>query len=80
MREVEVRYSWLLIGHPQTDAKVRMGLQPFALPDFTVGNPILGGGNAQGAGVIVSGDFSENVGASLFWLRAENDNVGSEDE
>ena len=76
-KEVEVRYSYVDWVIPQTDAKVRMGLQPFALPDFTVGNPILGGGNAQGAGVIVSGDFSENVGASLFWLRAENDNVGS---
>lgn len=61
---------------PQTDAKVRMGLQNFSLPGFISNNPILGGGSADGAGITISGQFTENVGASLFWLRAENDNTG----
>ena len=73
---VKVRYSYVDWVIPQTDAKVRMGLQNFSLPGFISNNPILGGGSADGAGITISGQFTENVGASLFWLRAENDNVG----
>lgn len=71
---VKVRYSYVDWVIPQTDAKVRMGLQNFSLPGFISNNPILGGGSADGAGITLSGQFTENVGASLFWLRAENDN------
>ena len=30
---------------------------------------------ADGAGITIGGNFTENVGANLFWLRAENDNT-----
>ena len=73
-KEVKVRYSYVDWVIPQTDAKVRMGLQNFSLPGFISNNPVLGGGSADGAGITISGQFTENVGASLFWLRAENDN------
>ena len=76
---VKVRYSYVDWVIPQTDAKVRMGLQNFSLPGFISNNPILGGGSADGAGITISGQFTENVGASLFWLRAENDNIASND-
>lgn len=72
---VKVRYSYVDWVIPQTDAKVLMGLQNFSLPGFISNNPILGGGSADGAGITISGQFTENVGASLFWLRAENDNT-----
>ena len=72
---VKVRYSYVDWVIPQTDAKVRMGLQNFSLPGFISNNPVLGGGSADGAGITISGQFTENVGASLFWLRAENDNT-----
>ena len=72
---VKVRYSYVDWVIPQTDAKVRMGLQNFSLPGFISNNPILGGSSADGAGITISGQFTENVGASLFWLRAENDNT-----
>ena len=75
-KEIKVRYSYVDWIIPQTDAKVRMGLQNFSLPGFISNNPILGGGSADGAGITISGQFTENVGASLFWLRAENDNTG----
>lgn len=71
---IKVRYSYVDWVIPQTDAKVRMGLQNFSLPGFISNSPILGGGAADGAGITLSGQFTENVGASLFWLRAENDN------
>ena len=71
-KEVKVRYSYVDWAIPQTDAKVRMGLQKYTLPNFTgIGSPIL---DADGAGINITNQFTENVAASLFWLRAENDN------
>ena len=72
-KEVKVRYSYVDWVVPQTDVKVRMGLQKYTLPNFTgIGSPIL---DADGAGITIGGNFTENVGANLFWLRAENDNT-----
>ena len=61
---VKVRYSYVDWVIPQTDAKVRMGLQNFSLPGFISNNPILGGGSADGAGITISGQFTENVASS----------------
>lgn len=69
---IKVRYSYVDWVVPDTDIKVRMGLQPYLLPTFTgIGYPII---FADGAGITVSTSFNDNVGATLFWLRAENDN------
>ena len=71
-KEVKVRYSYVDWVVPQTDVKVRMGLQKYTLPNFTgIGSPIL---DADGAGITISNQFTENVGTNLFWLRAANDN------
>ena len=41
-KEIKVRYSYVDWIIPQTDAKVRMGLQPYVQPTFTgIGSPIL---------------------------------------
>ncbi|MEG1609625.1 MAG: outer membrane homotrimeric porin [Bilophila sp.] len=69
--EVEVRYSYIDWVVPDTDLKIRMGLQPFVMPGFVAGSAVLDG---DGAGITASYDFTQNVGANLFWLRAENDN------
>ena len=74
---VKVRYSYVDWVIPQTDAKVRMGLQNFSLPGFALPHVILGGGGADGAGITLSTQFTKNIGATLFWLRAENDNTDS---
>ena len=74
---VKVRYNYVDWVIPQTDAKVRMGLQNFSLPGFALPNVILGGGGADGAGITLSTQFTKNIGATLFWLRAENDNTDS---
>ena len=74
---IKVRYSYVDWVIPQTDAKVRMGLQNFSLPGFISNSPILGGGAADGAGITLSTQFTKNIGATLFWLRAENDNTDS---
>ena len=72
---VKVRYNYVDWVIPQTDAKVRMGLQNFSLPGFALPNVILGGGGADGAGITLSYQFNDMAGMSLFWMRAENDNT-----
>ena len=74
---VEVRYSYVDWVVPQTDLRVRMGLQPFSLPNFVAGDPIMGSDDSDGAGITLSTQFTKNIGATLFWLRAENDNTDS---
>ena len=68
---VKTRYAYIDWVIPQTEVQVRMGLQPYALPGFVAQSPILGN-PVDGAGITISGQFTENVGASLFWMRAEN--------
>ncbi len=67
---VKTRYAYVDWVIPQTEVQVRMGLQNFTLPTFAVPNTVMGGGAADGAGLTISGQFTENVGATLFWLRA----------
>jgi putative uncharacterized protein LI0461 len=66
---VKVRYSYVDWVIPQTSAQVRIGLQPFGVPTFAVPMAVL---DTDGAGITVSGQFTENVGAALFWLRPYN--------
>lgn len=69
---IEVRYSYIDWVVPNTDLKVRMGLQPIALPSFVGGgSPIL---DHDAAGILVNYQFNENVGLSAFWMRAEHGN------
>ena len=72
---VEVRYSYVDWVVPQTDLRVRMGLQPFNLPNFVAGDPIMGSDDSDGAGITLSYQFNDMAGMSLFWMRAENDNT-----
>ena len=57
---------------PETDLKVRMGLQPLALPNVAGGSSILDTDSI--AAVALSYQFNENVGLSFFWARPWNDN------
>ncbi|MDO4839277.1 MAG: outer membrane homotrimeric porin [Desulfovibrionaceae bacterium] len=57
---------------PDTDLKVRMGIQPVELPNVAGGSSIL---NTDAlAAVTLSYQFNDNVGATLFWGRPYNDN------
>ena len=77
---VKTRYAYIDWVIPQTDVQVRMGLQPYALPGFVALSPVLGSA-VDGAGITLSSQFTENVGASLFWMRAtnqDNSNINSD--
>ena len=54
-----------------------MGRQIFSRGGFALPGGLLGGGGADGAGITLSTQFTKNIGATLFWLRAENDNTDS---
>ena len=71
---VEVRYSYVDWVIPETDVKVRMGLQPLTLPNFVDGENNVMGGPADTAAVVLSYDFNENFGLTAFWARPANDN------
>lgn len=60
---------------PNTDLKVRMGLQPIEMPNVAGGSSIL---NTDAlAAVTVNYQFNENVGATLMWGRPYNDNYSA---
>lgn len=73
---VKVRYSYVDWVVPDTELKIRMGLQPYALPSFVAGSPILD--DADGAGITLNYTFNDTVGVTAFWLRAEHDNAYDE--
>ena len=65
--------DWMV---PQTDLKVRMGIQGVALPSFTTGSNVF---NDDVAGVVASYQFNENVGLTALWARPFNDNFAGRD-
>ena len=74
---VEVKNAYIDWMVPQTDLKVRMGIQGVALPSFTTNaSSVL---NDDVAAVVASYQFNENVGLSAFWARPYNDNFSDKD-
>ena len=69
---VEVRRAYIDWMVPNTELKIRMGLQGMALPSFAVKkNQAF---NDDVAGITLSYQFTENVGVTAFWARPYNDN------
>ena len=71
---VELKRAYIDWMVPQTDLKVRMGIQGLALPSFTTNaSQIL---DDDVAAVSLNYQFNENVGLTAFWARPYNDNSG----
>lgn len=68
---IKVRRAFIDWIVPETDLKVRMGLQGLALPSFTTQSQVF---NDDVAGINLSYQFNENVGLTAFWIRPYNDN------
>ena len=68
---VKVKNAYIDWMVPQTDLKVRMGIQGIAIPSFTTGSNVF---NDDTAGVVASYQFNENVGLTALWARPYNDN------
>ena len=71
---VELKRAYIDWMVPQTDLKVRMGIQGIALPSFTTkASQIM---DDDVAAVSLNYQFNENVGLTAFWARPYNDNSG----
>ena len=71
---VEVRRAYIDWMVPNTELKVRMGLQGMAIPSFTMKKSQVFEDDV--AGITLSYQFTENVGVTAFWARPYNDNFG----
>ncbi|MBQ9536747.1 MAG: outer membrane homotrimeric porin [Desulfovibrionaceae bacterium] len=69
---VKVKNAYLDWIVPETDLKIRMGLQNLTLPNAAGGSAIFGA--ADVAAITGSYQFTDEVGLTAFWLRPVNDN------
>jgi len=65
-KSVEVKRSYIDWIVPNTDLKVRMGIQGLALPGFVAGSPVL---DDDVAAITMSYAFNDMVAATAFWAR-----------
>ncbi|MCR5813803.1 MAG: outer membrane homotrimeric porin [Desulfovibrio sp.] len=77
-RVIKVKNAYIDWIVPQTDLKLRMGLQALALPNFAGGSAIMDG---DVAAISANYQFNDNVALTAFWMRPVNDNfLGSAKE
>ncbi|MBQ4076696.1 MAG: outer membrane homotrimeric porin [Mailhella sp.] len=67
---VTTRLAYLDWMVPRTDIHVRMGQQPFALPAYVAGSPIL---DDPAAGVAINAPITDWLDLTGFWIRAVSD-------
>ena len=68
---VELRNAYIDWTVPNTDLKLRMGLQAVAMPNVAGGSAIMDG---DAAALVASYQFNDNVGLTALWMRPLNDN------
>ena len=73
---IKVRWAFLDWTLPDSDLKVRMGIQPILLPNKAGGSAVL---DSRAAGIVASYDINENLGVTGMWLRPSNDNYMGDD-
>ena len=79
-KEVKVKNAYIDWMVPNTDLKLRMGLQAVAMPNVAGGSAVMDG---DAAAVVASYQFNDNVGLTALWMRPLNDNytgTNAEDE
>ncbi|MBQ9451868.1 MAG: outer membrane homotrimeric porin [Desulfovibrio sp.] len=72
---IKVKRAYIDWAVPDTNAKVRMGIQGVALPNAAGGSAIM---DTDVAGVTVAYQFNENVGLTALWARPANDNFNGD--
>ncbi|MDD4702236.1 MAG: outer membrane homotrimeric porin [Desulfovibrio sp.] len=68
---IRLKRAYLDWAVPESDAKVRMGIQGVALPNVAGGSAVM---DTDVAGITVNYKFNENVGLTALWARPLNDN------
>ncbi|MTJ93495.1 MAG: hypothetical protein F8N36_11595 [Desulfovibrio sp.] len=74
---VEVKNAYIDWAIPQTDAKIRMGIQGLALPNTVAGGSAIL--DTDVAAVVGTYKFNDNVSMTAFWARPFNDNFNGTD-
>ena len=64
--------DWLI---PQTEARLRMGIQATALPNVAGGSAIM---DCDSAAIVGNYKFNDNVGLTFMWSRPVNDNFNGD--
>ncbi len=73
---IEIKNAYLDWAVPDTNIKVRMGIQGLGAPSFALKKPQSFGDDV--AGVAVSCQFNDTLGATIFWARPYNDNYAGD--
>ena len=73
-RAVEVKNAYIDWVIPQTEARLRMGIQTTTLPNVAGGSAVM---DADAAALTANYKFNDNVGLTFMWARPVNDNFGS---
>ena len=68
---VELKNAYIDWMVPETDLKVRMGIQNITTPAYASGDSIL---NDDVAGIVANYQINEMIGITAFWARPYNDN------
>ncbi len=69
---VEVKHAYIDWIVPNTELKVRMGLQALGLPSYTSGTSQVFVHDV--AAIVLNNKFNDNVSVTAFWARPFNDN------
>lgn len=75
---VKIRMAYMDWLVPDTDLKLRMGLQNVTMPRKAGNSSVLS--NLDVAGVVASYQLNKNVGLAALWIRPFNDNYTAEGE
>ncbi len=73
---IEVKHAYIDWVIPNTELKVRMGIQGIALPSYTTEGSMVF--NNDVAGIVLSNKFNDNISLTAFWARPYNDNYRNE--
>ena len=73
-RVVEVKNAYIDWLIPQTEARLRMGIQTTTLPNVAGGSAIM---DADAAALTANYKFNDNVGLTFMWARPVNDNFSN---
>ncbi|MBB5143214.1 outer membrane homotrimeric porin [Desulfovibrio intestinalis] len=74
--QIKLKRAYIDWAVPDTDAKVRMGIQGVALPNVAGGSAVM---DTDVAGITVNYKFNENVALTALWARPLNDNYVDND-
>ncbi len=69
---VEVKHAYIDWIVPNTELKIRMGLQALGLPSYTTGTSQVFVHDV--AAIVLNNKFNDNVSLTAFWARPFNDN------